>query len=430
VKQQQPVSRRRSRHRNSSPLIERLEHRQLLHAVVDFQLPGGGKEANITGVGQVINLDIVVTITGHDADLSNDGLQTVHLSLLSTNIVGGAVQGTLSSQFTAPFNGAASQNGVQADLDGDGDLDIGSNVDGTSSAGYFLARAGTMQIDGATVNGSSKTWKVGTATFTVTGLSFGVQTNLVTRTRTQQAGYRFEEDGAFFTPTQGGGMVAGPGVVLKRSPGAASVQGRVFNDKNANGIFDGNDEGISGFRVFLDKDFDGVLDSNEISKPVSVAGTYTFSGVQSGVYRVRQVFRDGWRQTNPGTGYHEVVLGYDTALRTRSFANTDTILIKGKVWMDANKNRFIDNGESGLPGWMLFIDHNKNGVLDKGDDWTLSDANGNYRFDRLPGGNYHVFATQATRYQQTAPASVFHNITLSNGGTTSNKNFGFKRLKT
>jgi hypothetical protein len=244
------------------------------------------------------------------------------------------------------------------------------------------------------------------------------------------AAFIFREDGVLPVAADGGALGAGGGVVLKRAPGAASVQGRVFNDKNANGIFDGNDEGISGFRVFLDKDFDGILDAGEVSKPVSVAGTYTFTGVESGVYRVRQVFRDGWRQTNPGTGYHEVTLGYDTALKTRSFANTDTILIKGKVWMDANKNRFIDNGESGLPQWMLFIDHNKNGILDKGDDWTLSDANGNYRFDRLGAGNYHVFATQVTRYQQTAPASVFHDITLAAGGTTSNKNFGFKRLKT
>jgi hypothetical protein len=425
---QQSVSRRRRSLPSHAPLVEPLENRQLMHAVVDLQLQGGGKEATVTSVGQQIQMDIIVTITGHDADLSNDALQTVHLSLLSTNIVGGSVLGTLSSAFVAPFDSVVSQNGTQSDLDADGDLDIGSNVDGSSSAGYFLARAGSLQSDGATVSGTSKTWKVGTATFTVTGLNYGVQTNLVTRTRTQSAGYRFQEDGAIFTPLTGG-MVAGSGVVLKRAPGAASVQGRVFNDKNANGIFDGNDEGISGFRVFLDEDFDGVLDAGEVSKPVSVAGTYTFNGVESGVYRVRQVFREGWRQTNPGTGYHEVVLGYDTALRTRSFANTDTILIKGKVWMDANKNRFIDNGESGLPGWMLFVDHNKNGILDKGDDWALSDANGNYRFDRLPAGNYHVFATQITRYQQTAPASVFHDITLASGGTTSNKNFGFKRLK-
>src|SRR5688572_23820540 len=354
----------------SRPLIERLESRQLMHAVVDFRLAGGGKEAAVTAVGQQINLEIIVTVTGHDADLNNDGLQTVHASLLSTNIIGGSVLGNLTSVRDADFSAAASQDGTPVDLDADGDLDIGRN-EGVQTAGLFLARAGSILTTGAEVNGTAKTWVVGTATFTVTNLLYGVQTNLVVRPPNTSAAFIYREDGAQMSPQTGGVLTAGSGVVLKRAPGAASVQGRVFNDKNANGIFDGNDEGISGFRVFLDKDFDGVLDAGEVNKPVSVAGTYTFSGVESGVYRVRQVYRDGWRQTNPGTGYHEVTLGYDTALRTRSFANTDTILIKGKVWMDANKNRFIDNGESGMPQWMLYIDHNKNGVLDKGDDWTL-----------------------------------------------------------
>jgi hypothetical protein len=424
-KQQQPVSRRAG---IRPPLIEKLENRQLLHAVLDLRVAGGGNSATVTTVGQQIELDIIVTVTGHDADLTNDGLQTVHASLLSTNITGGSVQGNLTAVNFAPFNAGGSQAGTPQDLDADGDLDVGSNVDGTTAADYFVARAGAKEFDGAEVNGNAKTWKVGTATFTVTALAYGVQTNLVARGRTTQAAFIYHEDGVHMSPLTGGSLVAGPGVVLKRAPGAASVQGRVFNDKNANGIFDGNDEGISGFRVFLDEDFDGILDDGEISKPVSVAGTYTFTGVESGVYRVRQVFRDGWRQTNPGTGYHETTLGYDTALRTRSFANTDTILIKGKVWMDANKNRFIDNLEDGMPQWMLFIDHNKNAILDKGDDWAMSDANGNYRFDRLPGGNYHVYATQHSRYQQTAPVSVFHDVTLANGGTVSKKNFGFKRL--
>ena len=400
-----------------------------MHAVLDLRVAGGGKTATVTSVGQQIQLEVIVTVTGHDADLNNDGLQTVHTSLLSTNIVGGSVLGNLTSTVDADFAGQGSQNGTPVDLDADGDLDIGTNTTGTQTAGLLLARANAVVFSGAEINGTSKTWVVGTATFTVTSLLYGVQTNLVTRPPGTTAAFIYREDGVHMSPQTGGVLATGGGVIIKRAPGAASVQGRVFNDKNANGIYDGNDEPISAFRVFLDEDFDGLLDADEVSKPVSVAGTYTFSGVESGVYRVRQVNREGWRQTTPGTGYHEVTLGYDTALRTRSFANTDTILIKGKVWMDANKNRFIDNGESGMPQWMLFIDHNKNGVLDKGDDWTLSNANGDYRFDRLPGGTYRVYVTQHPKYVQTAPVSVFHEVTLANGGTVSKKNFGLKRLK-
>lgn len=416
---------RRQRH----ALIEPLEKRQLLHAVLDLRLPDGGSTATVANVGDQVKFDIWFTVTGHDTDLTNEGLQTVNASLLSTNLIGGSVNGTITvDTIEAPFTANGSQTGSQVDLDGDGDLDVGSN-NNANLEGFFLARSSSLTTTGGTTEGASRSWKVGTGTFTATTLLYGVSTNLVARTREHPFAYTYQEDAVPLQPHNGGVPVAGSGIEIKRSPGQASVQGRVFNDKNANGIFDGSDDGISGFRVFLDEDFDGILDEGEISKPVSTAGTYTFHGVESGIYRVRQVYRDGWRQTNPGTGFHEVTLGYDTALRTRSFANTDTILIKGKVWMDANKNRFIDNLEDGMPQWMLFIDHNKSGVLDKGDDWTVTDAKGNYRFDRLPGGNYHVYVTQHPRYQQLTPASVFHDITLADGGTTSKKNFGLKRLK-
>jgi hypothetical protein len=409
-------------------MVEKLESRQLMHAVLDFRLPGGGNTVTVNSVGQIVNLEIWATITGHDASGANEGLQLLQASFLSTNISGGAANGTLQTKLEAPFNGNGAQNGAGVDLDGDGDLDIGSNDDTVHSFNSFAGRSNSMTTAG-TISGGSNSFKVGTATFTVTALLTGVQTNLVARVRQSNVGFVFQEDGVKQNLGSGGSFTGGSGIVLKRQ-GTASIQGRVFNDKNANGIFDGNDAGISGFRVFLDKDFDGVLDAGEVNKPVSATGTYTFSNVDAGTYRVREVFREGWRQTYPALGYYEVTLGYGSQAKSQSFANTDTVLIKGKVWMDADKDRKIDAGEPGLSSWMLYIDHNKNGKLDKGDDWTLSDKSGNYRFFNLPAGNYHVRIASQAKYQQTAPAAPgYHNITLAAGQTTSNKNFGEKRLK-
>jgi hypothetical protein len=408
------------------PLIENLEPRRLMHAAIDLRLPGGGTTATVSTVGQVINLDIWMTVTGDDANGANEGLQSVNASLLSSNISGGAAAGTLVATLASPFDGSTSQNGTQKDLDSDGDLDIGSN-DNTSADNFFIARANSMITSGI-VTGGSKAFKVGTATFTVTSLLTGVQTNLTARTRASNAAFVYQEDGVARAPVNGGILNAGTGVTLKRA-GNATISGRVFNDKNANGIFDGADTGIDKFRVFLDTDFDGVLDVGEVSKPVSATGTYNFTGVEAGTYRVREVFRTGWRQTFPALGYYQVTLGFGDIAKSQSFANTDTVLMKGNVFMDANKNRVKDAAEPGLAGWMLFIDHNKSGVLDKGDDWTLSDSKGNYRFFNLPAGTYQVRIVQQAKYTQTAPAGGFHTITLAAGGTTSNKNFGEKRLK-
>src|SRR5439155_7800874 len=223
-------------------------------------------------------------------------------------------------------------------------------------------------------------------------------------------------------------VATGASITLKR-PGSNSINGRVFNDKNADGIYDGNDTPITGFRVFLDKDFDGVLDADELSKPVSTAGTYNFTGVEAGTYRVREVFKTGWRQTNPGTGYYQITVGYGQSLRNLSFANTDTVLIKGRVWLDSNQDKTINNAEVGLAGWYLFLDQNNNGQLDKTETWTRSDSKGNYRFFNLPAGTYTVRILQPSNYKLTKPPGGAYTLTLAPAQTISNKNFGEKRLR-
>ena len=423
---QQRISRRRDPRR---PLVEPLEKRQLMHAVIDFRLAGqSGNEVTVTSIGQEIDLEIWVTITGDNATGDDEALQSVNTSLLSTNIAGGAAQGTFTAANIAPFNGNLANTGASVDLDGDGDLDIGRN-DNSSDVGFFFARSTSMTTAG-TVDGASKSFQVGTATFTVTALNNGIQTNLVTRPRTGHFGaYVLLEDDV---PQNGNSnlLSAGPGIILKRE-GTASLSGRVFDDKNASGFFDdGIDSGVDGFRVFLDEDFDGVLDGDEQSKPVSATGTYTFSNLVAGVYRVTQVPRDGWRTAYPGPGYYEVPLGYGQVGKSLSFANTQGVLIKGTVWHDSNQDKIIQPIEDKLARWRVIVDLNENGIWDEGDISKETNESGNYRLSLLINGTFKVMAKQVEGYKQTTNGGFPREITLGPGGTTSNKNFGFKRLKT
>jgi len=405
-------------------LIEPLEPRQLLSAVVDVRLPGGGKSVVNPVVGQKIDLQVWVTITGSDSDITNEQLQIAVGSLLSTNVNGGVVLGNMTATLMAPFNAIGSQNGTPTDLDSDGDLDVGSN-DPSVADGFIYARADGMDSSGTPVT-KGQAFEIATAQFTVNSLLGGIETDLVFRPRGTDNGYLYEQDGV--SSVTSGNLVAGTGVAITRTP-SSTINGRVFNDKNGSGVFDGDDTGIDGFRVFLDINGNGILDDGEISKPVSSTGTYHFTAVPPGTYRVREVFRDGWRQSFPALGYYEITLGYNETAKTQSFANTDTIVIKGTVFMDANKNKLFDSAEGGIPGWTLFLDQNNNGILDAGEVSTLTDVNGNYRFFNLPAGHYLVRAAQQAGYKLTTPAGGVHNITLGNAGTKSNQLFGEKRLK-
>jgi hypothetical protein len=392
---------------------------------IDIRLSGGS--TSITQVGQVVPFDVFATVTGTDGNPANEGFQEVTGSIVSTNSGGGAALGTIQVSPFGEFTGLGSSNGTQQDLDSDTDLDVGSNTD-SDATGFFAVRDGSMAKDG-TQSGNSQTFQIGSGTFTVTKLLGTGTTTLTWRVRNSIDGFLYMVDGTNTSGIQNGGSVAvGQGVALTQAPQFASINGRVFNDKNATGVFDGDDTGIDGFRVFLDKNSNGILDSGEVSKPVSSTGTYHFTDVVPGTYRVREVFRDGWRQSFPALGYYEVTLRGGDVAKTQSFANTDRVVIKGNVWMDANHDGAFTPGESSIPQWMVYIDHNNNGVLDKGDDWDITNFKGDYRFTNLAAGKFVIRTVPRDGYRQTAPAGRVHSFTEGAGGSRSNQDFGFKRL--
>ncbi len=62
--------------------------------------------------------------------------------------------------------------------------------------------------------------------------------------------------------------------------------------------------------------------------------------------------------------------------------------IVGSVWGDTNHNGLLDNSESGLANWTVYVDMNHNGHLDAGEPTSLTDATGMYQFLGAPAGTY------------------------------------------
>jgi hypothetical protein len=92
----------------------------------------------------VLHFDLYGVVTGKDANLTNEGLQDTFFSILSTNTTPPGLKGNLAISLVAPFNGPGSDPGTVQDLDGDGDLDIGSN-DPNNPNGWVFARAFPIQ---------------------------------------------------------------------------------------------------------------------------------------------------------------------------------------------------------------------------------------------------------------------------------------------
>jgi hypothetical protein len=79
--------------------------------------------------------------------------------------------------------------------------------------------------------------------------------------------------------------------------------------------------------------------------------------------------------------------------------------IHGTVYNDANGNRLLDAGETGLPGWSVFIDRHHTGHFVAGDPITTTDANGAYSFTGLPTGAYTLYEMPQTGWVETSPGT-------------------------
>jgi SdrD B-like domain len=418
----------------SRACFEQLENRQLLSLTIDLRLAGGGKDITVDHVGQVVNLEAWAVVKGNNADISDEGLQILVGSFLSANTSGGgSVRGDLTATRVSPFTANGSTNAAQKDLDGDGDLDAGSNDD-INADGFFAARSASVTTDGAPSALGGAEFEVANVKFTVTSLlSGGGITQLNYRTRTVNPAWTtalWQEDGGppLKIPTTGT-FATGTPVVVHSTGGSAtgSISGTVFNDANQSGTRDSGESPLSSWTVFLDNNQDGNLGSGERSVVTDVQGHYNFDDLPAGAYHVAQVLHSGYAQIAPATERFEVALAAGEDRQNANFADSTLGQIRGIVYRDENENGKFEAGIDSPqgPGWRVFIDKNKNGQFDDGEVKADTDANGAYTLKLLAPGQYNVHAQPgSSAYFATAPNP--RSVTVPSAGTiVTGENFGF-----
>ncbi|MDP2433475.1 MAG: CARDB domain-containing protein [Pseudomonadota bacterium] len=190
----------------------------------------------------------------------------------------------------------------------------------------------------------------------------------------------------------------------------AQIGGIKFNDLNGNGAQDAGEDGLEGWTITLDQGGDGTIDATQTTNPY---GYYTFTDLGPGTYVVSEVPQSGWLQTTPAAGSYTVVPYSGEDSGSNDFGNVEAAAISGRKFEDVNGNNQWDAGEPGLAGWTIYLDSNANGVLEAGERATLTDLNGDYRFDDLLPGAYTVAEVMQAGWVQTWPAVAGGNVTLT-----------------
>jgi hypothetical protein len=292
------------------PVVESLENRQLLTAVIDLRLPGGGKTANVSSVGQTVNIDVWAVVTGANSSGADDGFQDLSASFISTHLTTTSVKGDLSAANVAPFNATGADPGTQADLNGDGSLDVGG-TDPTLATGWFFARAGSMQTTGGVIAGASQSFKIGSLSFKTTALGSGeTDVNFVPRDPRTSAVWR--EDGL---NTRAGLLSAGTPIKITTGttpppppPVTGAISGTVYKDLNGDGIKQAGETPLAGVTVYIDANKNGIKDATEKSLVTGTAGTYNFTSLAAGTYRVREVVPTTAKLIAPAAGFYDVTV--------------------------------------------------------------------------------------------------------------------------
>ncbi len=244
--------------------------------------------------------------------------------------------------------------------------------------------------------------------------------------------------------------------IFNSTPNLGSLGDKVWLDNNANGVQDANEVGVPGVTVSLLDGAGNPVNNPTTNQPYIVRtdenGNYLFVDLTAGNYKVKfsnippnTVFSPNTgtnpatnSDANPNTGITSTVaLGAGENKRDVDAGITPYVAngkgsLGNKVWIDANNDGIQDAGEQGVPNVMVTLSKDLNGDGDFTDPGevafatTTTNAQGNYMFTNLDGGDYQVtftnfpvgYSLQAGKNDAGANDAVDSDPNPSTGKTT------------
>ena len=422
-------------------VVDRLEDRRLMSLTVSLQTAGGADSAVVTA-GQVLTLNVVATVAAPDGTTAGDALQTISGSALSAAVGTSAVAGNLSAVTIATeFNThPASAVGTVADLNGDGNLDVGDTETASDAAGgYFRGRAAALETDG-TVAGGTLSFVVGTVTYTVTALNGGGQANInfVPRDTTQfdlPIAAQWREAGTVQNELSGTFRGGNPFRVFGSTAGQSgtgTVTATAYADANNDGTRNATEAAQSGATVYVDLTGSGQYTPTDPSAVTASDGTATITGVPAGSYALRVVPPTGFTQTQPASAgsYPVIVAAGQVTAASGPFGSAQDGSIAGAVYIDANGDGMQGATDTAAPSpaAVVYLDVNHSGTLDAGDVQTTTVATtGTFAFANVGPGTYALRVVVPAGYDESQPdAASGGNVTVvvSPGGAVTGQLIG------
>ncbi|HZZ73143.1 MAG TPA: SdrD B-like domain-containing protein [Pirellulales bacterium] len=183
----------------------------------------------------------------------------------------------------------------------------------------------------------------------------------------------------------------------------AQLSGKVYADRNQDCVFNGSDVPLANVSMQL-------LDTNNnviATTTTDANGNYTFSNLAPGVYHVREIQPAGYLDeadmvgTAGGTlldvnNIGQIALTSGLNAQHYDFCEVEPVSLAGKVWADPEGDCVYGPNDIPLANVTIQLLDSQGNVIRT----TLTDANGNYKFDNLAPGTYGVHEVQPAGFYQ------------------------------
>lgn len=191
---------------------------------------------------------------------------------------------------------------------------------------------------------------------------------------------------------------------------AGDLGDTVFNDANANGIYESSESGLPGVTLVLETCAGTFLSSTVSAND----GSYVFADLDEGRYRIKVIAPSGY-SLSPASQLNDWTVDSDFDQVTgfagcRSLATNQsrtaidaglyrtnlsaTAALGDRVWSDNNGNGVMDANEPGLTDVVVTLSRCDGTLVDS----TMSASDGSYRFDNLSAGSYRLSLTIPAGY--------------------------------
>lgn len=206
-------------------------------------------------------------------------------------------------------------------------------------------------------------------------------------------------------------------IVSRWSTHVPTLEGRLINDANANGVFDTGEAPLANIPVYWDRNQNGQFDAGEVRVTTDANGSYRFSGLSAGTLTLRPVLPATWWSTNAVANAFIVSdFNENSSVQNQNLLVTqrpsETVLA-GFVFDDYNGNGIREATDIGLPNVVVYIDSNRNGVRNLGEPFKLTDSQGNYRFVNIVPGPTQVRHHAQIPFVGTAPQGSVYAVQLA-----------------